>query len=93
MRNVSGRTVEAVCDDISSLCLVKECGVAFTEKILGRELMWDRRMKDEIRRVDHEESLRRCAEKAPLIAEVEKRVSWVKLQDTVLCSTQEAFRH
>ena len=58
--------------------------VLLTEKILEGELMWDRRMKDEIRRVDHEESLRRCAEKAPLIAEVEKRVSWVKLWDTVL---------
>ena len=70
--NASKRTVESMCDIMCSLCLVKECkeleevcGMAHTEK-----------MNDEIKRVDHEKLLKRCTEKAPLIAEVEKRVSW-----------------
>ena len=46
---MSGRLVEAMCDSISSLSSVREhreleemCGVAFTDKFLKRELMWER---------------------------------------------------
>ena len=89
--NVSKRTVESMCDNMSSLYLVKVrkeleeiCGVAYTEKTLEGNLSWSRKMKDNIRRVDHEQLLKRCTERAPLIAEVEKRVSWARLWDTAL---------
>ena len=65
-RFVSRRVLEALCDDISSLCLVKEYreleelrGVTFTDKILRGELLWGRNLKEEIRRVDHEQLLLR----------------------------------
>ena len=46
---MSGRLVEAMCDSISSLSSVREyreleemCGVAFTDRFLKGELMWER---------------------------------------------------
>ena len=46
---MSGRLVEAMCDSISSLSSVREhreleemCGVAFTDRFLKQELMWER---------------------------------------------------
>ena len=50
---------------------------------VGGDLSWSGKMKDDIRRVDHEQLLK-CTERAPLIAEVEKRVSWARLWDTAL---------
>ncbi len=90
-RCVSGRVTESLSDDISSLCLVKECreleevcGVTVTEMVLKGELMCDRNLKEEIRMVDHELLLKRCAVKAPLIAEIEERIGWARLWDATL---------
>ena len=79
-RCVIGRLVEAMCDSISSLCLVRECrelkemcGVVFTDRLLKGELMWGRDLEEKIRRVDCAQLLDRCDLRAPLIAEVERR--------------------
>ena len=71
---VSARLVEAMCDRVSSLCLVRECrelkemcGVAFTVRLLMGELMWGKNLKQEIRRVDRAQLLDRCGLRAPLL--------------------------
>ena len=53
--------------------LEKLCGVTFTEMLKG-ELEWGRRLKKDNRRVDCILLSERCADNAPLIAEVE---GWV----------------
>ena len=72
--SLCGRVVETWCDSITSLCLVKECreleemcGVTLTDRMLKGELAWSRSLKEEIRRVDHNLLVERCAVKAPLI--------------------------
>ncbi len=90
-RCVSGRVTELLSDDISLLCLVKECreleevcGVTVTEKVLKGELMCDRNLKEEIRRLDQKLLLERCAVKVPCIAEIEERIGWARLWDATL---------
>ena len=89
--SLCGRVVETWCDSITSLCLVKECreleemcGVMLTDRMLKGELAWSRSLKEEIRRVDHNLLVERCAVKAPLIAEVEESVGWARLWDGTL---------
>ena len=88
---VSGRLVGAMCDRVSSLCLVRECrelgemcGVAFTDRLLKGELMWGKNLKEEIRRVDHAQLLNRCGLRAPLIVQVERQAGWARLWDAAL---------
>ena len=40
-----------------------------TERMLEGDLSWSEKMKDDIRRMDHEQSLKKYKERAPLIAE------------------------
>ena len=51
---MSGRLVEATCDRVSSLRLVREyreleesVGVAFTDRLLKGDLMWGKNLKEE----------------------------------------------
>ena len=83
---MSGRLVGAMCDRVSSLCLVRECrelgemcGVAFTDRLLKGELMWGKNLKEVIRRVDRAQLLDRCGLRAPLIAKVERQAGWARL--------------
>ena len=50
-----------------------------TERMLEGDLLWSEKMKDDIRRVDHEQLLKKYTERAPLIAKVEKRLVYMYL--------------
>ena len=86
-RSVSGRVVEALSHDgISSTCLVNECmeleescGVMITKGILGGKRLWNRCQKEELRKLDREQLLKRCREKALVVATVQERVGWLRL--------------
>ena len=51
---------------------------------LERRREWGRRMKETVRKVDHNCHLIRCHEKAHDIARVEKESGWRKLWDELL---------
>ena len=64
---------ESFCDEISSLCLVKECRdleeamqTEFTEGILKGETVEARQRKKEIQEIDRDRVLARCEEKYPM---------------------------
>ena len=59
-KTLSGSVVEACCDEISSLCVVKEYqelertfGLKATEKLLNGEAIINRRLKEDLRKKDH----------------------------------------
>ena len=90
-KTLSGSKVEACCDEISSLCVVKECqelesafGLKATEKLLNREAIVNRRLKEDLRKKDHLLRSEKCKAKAPMIVKVETRVGWCKLWDRTL---------
>ncbi len=47
-------------------------------------MMFRREVKEEIQKTDKKMRLERCAEKAPMIAELARRISWERMWDTVL---------
>ena len=88
---LSSLVKESFCDEISSLCLVKECRdleeamqTEFTEGILKGETVGARQRKKEIQKIDRDRVLARCEEKYPMVAEVANDVGWAKLWDTCL---------
>ena len=84
--------VEALSHDgITSTCLVRECmeleescGVMITKGMLGGQRSWDRCQKEELRKLDQEQLLKRCRAKAQVVAMVQERVGWVRLWDSVM---------
>ena len=71
---LSARVRDAFCDEISSLCLVRECDeleealtTSHTGSILRGEAVETREMKEEIRKKDRRQSFSRCDEKSPQI--------------------------
>ena len=70
------RVREALSDDLSSLCLVRECEeleeAMRTKNILRGEVVGSREMKEDVRNNDRQRLLGQCEEKSksPLIAEV-----------------------
>ena len=86
-RSVSGRVVEALSHDgISSTCLVngcmkleESCGVTITKGMLGGKRLWNRCQKEELRKLDREQLLKRCREKALVVATVQECVGWLRL--------------
>ena len=88
---VSGRAVEALSDNISNSCLVKECeeleescGLSFTRDILGGQAVWGRVSQDKLRSHDQKQLLSKCQTKAPIVAVVQERVGWPRLWDRAL---------
>ena len=71
---------------------MKECqeleegfGTSFTDELLsGAESVDLRDVRKEIRKIDREKMLEKCAEKSQLIVEVGKEVGWSKLWDSVM---------
>lgn len=85
---LSGSVVLALCGDVDSLCLVRECreleesfGTCFTERITSKEVCCLREIKKSIVDVDRRMLLEKCAEKAPLIVKVAEHPGWAKLWD------------
>ena len=88
---LSSRIKCSFCDDISSLCLVKECrfseeyvGTRFTEDILNGGAMGPRQRKEEIESFDKQLLFDKCMVKSHFVAEVSKRVGWARLWDACL---------
>ena len=88
---LSARVREAFCDEVSSLCLVRECEeleealmTTHTGSILRGEAVETREIKEEIRKKDRQQSFSRCDEKSPLIAQVAGEVGWGRLWDACL---------
>ena len=71
--------------------LVEECkemeewfGSTFTDIILSRSLGSIREMKKEILELDKKVHVDRYLEKAPMVAEVSRRIGWARLWDAAL---------
>ena len=86
-----GHVMLTLCDDVDSLCLVKECrepeewfGLTFTDIILSRSLGSIREMKREILEVGKKKCADRCLEKAPMVAEVSRQIGWARFWDAAL---------
>ena len=86
-----GLSVRALSDDVSSLCLVRECQeledasmTGYTDRILRGEIVGSREMAEDIRRNDRHQLLGRCEVKSPLIAQVAVEVGWSRLWDACL---------
>ena len=86
--NFSGRVLEALCDDVESMCLVKECreleesfGTRHVEAL--EEMQQQPRRWRQIYQQDGRKVVERCWEKAPVIIEVARRVGWARLWDDV----------
>ena len=89
--SLSGCVVLALCNEVDSICLVRECreleecfGTKFTEAIISKNVCSMREMKKAIMKVDKRKMLEKCVEKAPLIAKVAECLGWAKLWDHVL---------
>ena len=83
--------MEALSDNISNSCLVKECeeleescGVSFTRDILGGQAVWGRGSQEKLRSHDRKQLLSKCQNKAPIVAVVQERVGWPRLWDRAL---------
>ena len=82
--------MKALLDDVEMVCLVRECreledglDLNFTNKILCNDNISMKEIKSKLREVDKEKLLRRCTEKAPIIAVVAEKIMWPRLWDKV----------
>ena len=89
--SLSGCVVLALCNEVDSICLVRECreleesfGTCFTEATTSKNLCCLRQMKKVIMEVDRRRMLERCEEKAPMIPKVAECSGWAKLWDHAL---------
>ena len=97
--SLSARVLEALCDDVESLCLVRECreleeslGMLYVDSIMSRSAVSVREMKEVIYQRDRLKLVGRCWEKAPVIAEVASRIGWARLWDGALNCGGKAVR-
>ena len=84
----------AMCDDVESICLVRECremeehfGTHFTSDIIKKEITCKlKEMKRTIIKADKKMTIKKieCEEKAPMIAKVAEFPGWAKLWDHTL---------
>ena len=88
--SLTGCMMLALCDATDSLCLLKECkeleewfGSTFTYIILSGILGSIREMKKKILELD-KKLADKCLEKAPMVAEVWRRIGWAWLWNAVL---------
>ena len=70
----SGRVLEALCDDVESMCLVKECreleesfGTRHVEAVIRGNAAAAKEMKETIYQQDGQKVVDRCWEEAPVI--------------------------
>ena len=94
--SLSGRVLEALCE---SMCLVKECreleesfGTRHVEAVIRGNAVAAKEMKETIYQQDGWKVADRCWEKAPVIAEVARRVGWAQLWDATLDIGGKAVR-
>ena len=95
---VGAAVMGALMDDVESMCLVKECremeevfGIDVVKDVLSdSKMIGMKEIKATVKRVDWERLIRRCKEKAPLIASVGDEKGWAKLWDKAL---QLGHRH
>ena len=97
--SLSAQVLEALCDDVESLCLVRECreleeslGMLYVDSIMSRSAVSVREMKEVIYQRDRLKLVGRCWEKAPVIAEVASRIGWARLWDGALNCGGKAVR-
>ena len=84
---VGAAMMSAMCDDVESTCLVKECreleeglGTDYTDEILmGGELVGMKEVKKAVKELDQMWLLGKCKEKAPIIAAVGEDGGWLRL--------------
>ena len=84
--SLSGCVVLALCNEVDSICLVRECreleecfGTHFTEAITSKNACSLKEMKKAVMGVDNIKMLEKCVEKAPVIAKVAESLVWAKL--------------
>ena len=85
--NFSGYVVLVLCDEVDSLCLVRECkeleeifGTSFTEMVIaGRKECCLKEMKKMACSINRRMVLVKCAEKTLIIAKVAEHLGWAKL--------------
>ena len=92
--SLSGNVLLALCDDVESICicLVRECremeehfGTHFTSDIIKKETTCIlKEMKKIIIEADKKMTIKKCGEKAPMIAKVAESPGWAKLWDHTL---------
>ena len=89
--SLSGCVVLALCNEVDSICLVRECReleesfeTRFIEAITSKNLCCLRQMKKVIMEVERRRMLERCEEKAPMTAKVAECSGWAKLWDHAL---------
>ena len=100
--SLSGQVLEAPCDDVESMCLVKECRkleesfgtrhVSYHTAVIRGNAAAAKEMKETIYQQDGQKLGDRCWEKAPVIAEVARRVGWAQLWDATLDIEGKAVR-
>lgn len=89
--SVGARVFQCLVDDVSSMCLVRECreleehfGSSVTDSILQRSETSIRAVKIRLKKIDYEIMLWRCTEKAPSVDNIESDVGWTKLWNAAL---------
>ena len=97
--SLSRRVLEALCDDVESMCLVRECrelekcfGTQWVDAIIRGRAAAAREMKEMIYQQDRRIIVDRCGEKAPVIAEVAGRVGWARFWNAALDSGGKTVR-
>ena len=97
--SLSGRVLEELCDDVESMCLVRECmeleesfGTQCVDAIIRGRAAAAREIKEMIYKQDRRILVDRCGEKALVIAEVAGRVGWARLWDAALDSGGKTVR-
>ena len=88
MDSLSRSVLLAMCDDVESICLVRECkemeehfGTHFTSDILKRNKIQSQGDEEDYHQSRQEDD---CGEKAPMIAKVAESPGWAKLWDHTL---------
>ena len=72
---VGANVFHCLLDDVSSMYF----DTSVTDLILQRSETNIRAVKISLKKIDKEIILRRCAEKAPIVVDIEKSVGWTKL--------------
>ena len=67
VQSICGSVYVAMCDNLTALCLVKECreleemcGVSVSESIIKRNLTWSKELREEIRKLDYVQMMECC---------------------------------
>ena len=90
-KGVGANVFRCLLDDVSLMCPVRESrelkdyfDTSMTDSILQRSDTNIRAVMINLKIIDKEIILRRCAEKAPIVVDIEKSVGWTKLWDAAV---------